>query len=99
MTQQSQPPWVRGSNEPIEFWIKDRDGASLATDTVTFALVPDGTDPDDSTTWLPCTYVAGTRWRTTAAVDLSADNYPLPYYRALANDGGALADLGTFPIT
>jgi hypothetical protein len=72
---------IRDSVEYLKFTLKDRDSASLSGDSVTVALVTLGA-PTAAATWLPCTYVSGTTWRTTSAITWSADNYPAHSYRA-----------------
>lgn len=71
---------IRGSVEYLEFTLSDRDGADLSADTVQASLLA---APDDDPTWLSCTYVAGTTWRTTDVITWG-DTYPLSSYHAYA---------------
>lgn len=90
---------VRDSVENLTFTLADRDGKDLSADTVQLSLALRGAAPS---TWLACTHVTGTTWRTSSPITWSAVNYPASSYLAYAKVADApetpLAQIGLVNI-
>ena len=95
------PTMVRDSVEYLKFTLTDRDGANITADTVQVALRADG--DTSALTWVGCTFVSGSTWRTTTAITWSTANYPGTYYFVYAklSDSPEVpqAKIGTVSIT
>lgn len=93
---------IRDSVEYLKFSMADSGGANITGDVVAVAVAARGTAVG-SFTWLPCTYLSGTTWRTTTAVTWSAANYPGLNYHVWAKVTDSpetpWCDLGHLTIT
>jgi len=93
VTSPSTTSYVRGSVEFLRFTLEEQFGEDITTDLVEVTLAAKGADPLEGE-WVPGTHVEGTRWRTTDAVDWSADNLPERSYRVF----GRLTDSPEIPL-